>query len=80
LQQFNINVDVFDPHADKHEVEEEYGIKLIDRIEEKYEGVILAVSHQEFLNLELDKLKSSDLSVIFDTKAVLDRKLIDSRL
>ena len=29
LQQFNINVDVFDPHADKHEVLEEYGITLI---------------------------------------------------
>jgi UDP-N-acetyl-D-galactosamine dehydrogenase len=32
LQQFNISVDVFDPHADKHEVEEEYGIKLLDKI------------------------------------------------
>lgn len=80
LEQFNINVDVFDPHADKHEVEEEYGIKLIDRIQNTYDGIILAVSHQEFLKLEFDKLKSSSLSIIFDTKAFLDRSLIDSRL
>jgi UDP-N-acetyl-D-galactosamine dehydrogenase len=80
LQQFNINVDVFDPHADKHEVGEEYGIKLIENIENTYDGIILAVSHQVFLGLELDKLKSSNSSVIFDTKSFLDRSLIDARL
>jgi UDP-N-acetyl-D-galactosamine dehydrogenase len=80
LEQFNINVDVFDPHADKHEVAEEYGLNLIDSIQNKYDGIILAVSHKEFLKLELDSLKSSSSSVIFDTKAFLDRSLIDSRL
>jgi UDP-N-acetyl-D-galactosamine dehydrogenase len=80
LQQFNIDVEVFDPHADKHEVGEEYGIKLIDSIENTYDGIILAVSHQVFLGLELNKLKSSNSSVIFDTKSFLDRSLIDARL
>ncbi|MEY2922378.1 MAG: hypothetical protein RL108_1000 [Bacteroidota bacterium] len=80
LQQFNINVDVFDPHADKHEVLEEYGIILIDTINKTYDGVILAVSHVEFLALDLDKLKSSSSSVIFDTKAFLNREKIDARL
>jgi UDP-N-acetyl-D-galactosamine dehydrogenase len=80
LQQFNIDVEVFDPHADKHEVGEEYGIKLIDSIENTYDGIILAVSHQVFLGLDLDKLKSSNSSVIFDTKSFLNRSLIDARL
>ncbi len=80
LQQFNINVDVFDPHADEHEVSEEYGIKLIDKISESYDGIVLAVSHKEFLELDLEKLKSSSSSVIFDTKAFLNRSLIDARL
>ena len=80
LQQFNINVDVFDPHADEHEVAEEYGITLIDKINKTYNGIILAVSHKEFLSLELDQLKSSNSSVIFDTKAFLNRSLIDARL
>jgi UDP-N-acetyl-D-galactosamine dehydrogenase len=80
LQQFNINVDVYDPHADEHEVLEEYGITLIDKITKTYDGIILAVSHKEFLGLELDQLKSSNSSVIFDTKAFLNRSLIDARL
>jgi UDP-N-acetyl-D-galactosamine dehydrogenase len=80
LQQFNINVDVFDPHADEHEVLEEYNITLIDKINKTYSGIILAVSHKEFLGLELDKLKSSNSSVIFDTKSFLNRSLIDARL
>ncbi len=80
LQQFNINVDVFDPHADQHEVYEEYNITLIDKINKTYNGIILAVSHKEFLELDLDQLKSSNSSVIFDTKAFLNRSLIDARL
>jgi UDP-N-acetyl-D-galactosamine dehydrogenase len=80
LQQFNINVDVFDPHADEHEVAKEYGITLVGKINKTYDGIILAVSHKEFLGLELDQLKSSNSSVIFDTKAFLNRSLIDARL
>ena len=80
LQQFNINVDVFDPHADKHEVAEEFGIKLIETIQKTYDGILLAVSHQKFSGIELDKIKSSSTSVIFDTKAFFDRSLIDGRL
>jgi UDP-N-acetyl-D-galactosamine dehydrogenase len=80
LQQFNINVDVFDPHANGNEVIEEYGITLIDKINKTYDGIILAVSHKEFLGLELNKIKSSNSSVIFDTKAFLDREIVDSRL
>jgi len=80
LQQFNINVDVFDPHANEHEVVEEYGITLINEINKTYDGIILAVSHKEFLRLELEHLKSSNSSVIFDTKAFLNRSLIDARL
>jgi UDP-N-acetyl-D-galactosamine dehydrogenase len=80
LQQFNINVDVFDPNADKHEVAEEYGLNLIDAINDTYDGIILAVSHKEFLQIDLASLRSSSAAVIFDTKAFLDRSLIDSRL
>jgi UDP-N-acetyl-D-galactosamine dehydrogenase len=80
LQQFNINVDVFDPHADKHEVSEEYGLTLIDKINKTYCGIILAVSHREFFGLDLDQLKSSNSSVIFDTKSFLNRSLVDARL
>jgi UDP-N-acetyl-D-galactosamine dehydrogenase len=80
LIQFGMQVDVFDPHADKHEVEEEYGIHLVDRISLKYEAIVLAVSHKEFLALDLKALCVDGNSVIFDTKSFLDRSLVDARL
>ncbi len=80
LIQFGMQVDVYDPHAHKHEVEEEYGIHLLDKISSTYEAIILAVSHKEFFALDVRALCSDGNSVIFDTKSFLDRSLVDARL
>ncbi len=80
LQEYKINVDVFDPHAEEKEVKNEYGVILIGKLTKKYEGIILAVAHNEFLNLNYDVLKSSIRSVIFDTKSFLKRNEVDARL
>jgi UDP-N-acetyl-D-galactosamine dehydrogenase len=80
LKQFKINVDVFDPHACQQEVLDEYGLTLIEKLTNTYDGIILAVSHKEFLEIDLNQLKSSNSSIIFDTKAFFKRSLIDERL
>jgi UDP-N-acetyl-D-galactosamine dehydrogenase len=80
LQQFNINVNVFDPHANKNEVEEEYGIKLLENIDSKYDAIVLAVSHTDFLNFNYFDIKKNVNSIIFDLKGFLDRKIVDTRL
>jgi UDP-N-acetyl-D-galactosamine dehydrogenase len=80
LLQFGIKVDVYDPIAVKHEVKVEYGLTLIDELNETYNGIILAVSHRDFFGLDLHQLKSSHLSVIFDIKAFLNRSMVDARL
>lgn len=80
LSQFGIEVDVYDPHANKEEVQKEYGIKLLEKIDKSFDAVILAVSHSEFLKLDFEALRKSEKSVIFDTKAFLDRNIIDARL
>lgn len=80
LDQFGLIVDVYDPHADKQEVHEEYGINLINEITDTYQAIVLAVSHKEFLALDIKKLGSDESAVIFDTKSFLDRNLVDSRL
>jgi len=80
LIQFKTSVDVYDPHADKAEVENEYGIKLIDKIDSKYDAIILAVSHIEFKKLIFTDLKISTDSIIFDIKGFLDRGIVDVRL
>ena len=79
LQQFNIGVDVFDPHANKLEVAEEYGIKLLNNITDIYEGIILAVSHQEFKNITFSEILKTS-GVLYDTKGFIDHSIVDGRL
>ncbi len=80
LLQYGMKVEVYDPHADHHEVNEEYNINLIGEVGTEYDAVILAVSHKEFLNIEYKKIIKNSNSVIFDTKSFLDRNLVDARL
>lgn len=79
LIQFGLDVDVYDPHADAKEVSKEYGISLVAK-PIKYDAVILAVSHDEFIHINLNELKNSEKCVVFDIKAILDRNQIDGRL
>lgn len=79
LQDFGVEVDVYDPNAEAHEVMEEYGVHLIKNIEQKYDSVILAVAHDAFNQIKIDELLNTN-GVIYDVKAKLDKQLIDGRL
>ena len=80
LSSFGINVSIFDPQVDAKLVQDEYNISLIDRIESKFDAVILAVAHDDFKNIDYKGMKKNGKSVIFDIKNFIDRKLVDSRL
>jgi UDP-N-acetyl-D-galactosamine dehydrogenase len=79
LVQFGLEVDVSDPHADVSQVKKEYKIEL-KQTPTKYDAIILAVAHNEFLSLDLNDLKNGQHTVIFDSKAALDRESVDARL
>lgn len=79
LIQFGLDVDVYDPHADAKELSHEYGISLVAN-PIKYDAVILAVAHDEFVHINLRELKNSENCVVFDIKAILDRNQVDGRL
>lgn len=83
LNEFGCDVDVFDPWADAEEVKHEYGVKSIQKEEELipefYDAVVLAVSHREFIGLDINKYKKSN-SVVYDIKGILDKNIIDGRL
>ncbi len=82
FESYNVNVDVLDPWASADEVRHEYGLELITsskNLKEKYDAIVLAVSHKEFLQLDLTKLKSN-IGVIFDVKSLFPRELVDARL
>ena len=74
-----MEVDVCDPYAQKEEVKHEYNIELTANLG-SYDAIILAVSHEEFLELDVTSLKQESASVIYDIKAILDPKIVDSRL
>jgi UDP-N-acetyl-D-galactosamine dehydrogenase len=79
LRNFDINVEVYDPWANKIEVKHEYGIEISNSIpNEKYAAIILAVAHKEFLNLDIRYLSPN--GVVFDVKGILPKNIIDSRL
>jgi UDP-N-acetyl-D-galactosamine dehydrogenase len=80
LREFGAIVDVYDPLADKHEVEKEYSIILTDTIDKKnYKAIILAVAHDEFLNIDFSSIRSNN-TVVFDVKSILPIENIDGRL
>lgn len=79
LKQFGLDVSVYDPLASKNDVKKVYDIELCDKLD-KYDAIVLVVSHNEFLTLDITKLKKTSASVIFDIKAVLDKSIVDARL
>jgi len=79
LKEFGLEVDIYDPWADKDEVLEEYEIKLIAEIKEEYDVVLHAVSHQVFTEIDFKEILKSE-HVLFDVKSTLDRNIVDGRL
>jgi UDP-N-acetyl-D-glucosamine/UDP-N-acetyl-D-galactosamine dehydrogenase len=79
LQSFGTNIDIFDPQADAAEVKHEYGLSLVSKPDKKYHAVVLAVSHQEFKDLDLAGL-SHPKAVVYDVKGFLDKSKITARL
>ena len=77
LEDFGISVDVVDPGAGKHEVKEEYKIEMKDQPTGKYDAIIVAVSHREYLNLDesfFDSLLNKD-GLVVDVKGILRGKI-----
>lgn len=67
LLKFNLKVSVYDPVANKDEVEREYDIKLLNDFQiSDFDSLIFAVSHAEFKELKVKKLKG----FIYDIKGI----------
>jgi UDP-N-acetyl-D-glucosamine/UDP-N-acetyl-D-galactosamine dehydrogenase len=79
LKEFGVNVTVHDPYADTHEVKEEYGIEITTQLSNKYDGILLAVSHDEYKSLNLENFKNPN-AVVFDIKSMWDKESVDARL
>jgi UDP-N-acetyl-D-galactosamine dehydrogenase len=80
LQDYDINVQVFDPMADTHEIREEYDIDLVSEDKLKpAQAILLAVPHQYFMTKDwsyITGLLENQTGVVIDVKARLDRNTI----
>lgn len=83
LKEFGCSVDVHDPWAINDEVFHEYGFNLTDKNcltqLDKYQGIVIAVAHNQFRNLQVSHIDKQQL-VIFDLKAILPKNQSDARL
>jgi UDP-N-acetyl-D-galactosamine dehydrogenase len=81
LMNFDINVDVHDPWANKEEVMKDYNINLLDKNvnidTSHYSAIILAVAHKLFLSMNISK---NNNLVLFDVKGILPKSSVDGRL
>ena len=72
FNEFGLNITIFDPWARKEEVENEYNLEITNSLPvDTFDAIVLAVAHNKFLNIDLNSLKRSSKSIIYDVKGCL---------
>lgn len=66
IESFSCKVEIVDPHADPEEYKEEYGFELSEKPTGKYDAVIVAVNHEDYV-----KMTESDFSELLTDKGIL---------
>ena len=75
LKSYNINVDTYDPWANPDEVMHEYKLHTSTNIKnEKYDAVVLAVAHKEFLQMNFNDFLVEN-GILYDVKGILNEKI-----
>ncbi len=79
LNEYGCAVSVYDPWIDWNQNEIEASCKIVQDIDHlKFDAAVLAVGHQQFLEMSIRNLLNSD-GIIYDVKSVLNEK-VDGRL
>lgn len=81
LKEYTTNITICDPWASSKDVKSVYNIDIVKNLSsnEKFDGVILCVSHNEFQNINIKEILNP-ISVVYDVKGVLPRDVVDGRL
>jgi UDP-N-acetyl-D-galactosamine dehydrogenase len=83
LNEYHMDVDVYDPWVDASEAEYEYGISPVQAVvENTYDAVVLAVAHEQFKKMGAEEIRALGKSqhVLYDLKYVLNAAESDIRL
>lgn len=80
LQEYNVNITVYDPWANPAIAKREYSIDIVNELPTaKFDSAIMAVAHNEFSELNIDSLLK-ERHVIYDVKGFMTKALVDGRL
>lgn len=80
LEEYTPNITIYDPWANADHVRHEYGLEVVNELPDmKYDALILAVAHKEFLDMDVKNLIKEN-GVVYDVKGILPRDIVDGRL
>lgn len=81
LKSYGLLIDIYDPWANPSEVSKHYGIDIVSQFpkEDGYAAILLAVSHNDFKEINLQYYKDKGC-IIYDVKGVLNKTLVSKRL
>jgi UDP-N-acetyl-D-galactosamine dehydrogenase len=80
LEDFGTQVTIYDPCADPKEVWAAHGVvSQKTKPTNTYDGIVLAVAHKEFKDIDLKKLQK-ETSIIYDVKNYLSSEIVDKTL
>ena len=79
LKEYGLDITIYDPWANPDEVEHEYNLVTTSSLpKEKFDTIILGVSHNEFLDINFNTILNSK-GLIYDVKGILP-KIANKRL
>jgi UDP-N-acetyl-D-galactosamine dehydrogenase len=71
LEDYGIQVTIFDPWANPAEVQHEYDLRMVNEVPKSaFDAVVLGVAHADFLGLDINSLRKT-CSILYDVKGVL---------
>lgn len=80
IQDFGVNITIYDPWANPSEVLHEYKMTTTTTIpDEKFDAIVLTVAHKEFLSIDFKSLLKND-GVLYDVKGILKKEDTHGRL
>ena len=80
LKEYGANITIHDPWANEQEVFHEYGLTSLKTLpNQKFDAVVLTVSHNKFKGLDYQSLKNNN-AVVYDVKNFINDTYVDGRL
>ena len=83
IKRYNCNVDIYDPWADREEVQHEYGLRTVEAPKQgKYDAVILTVAHDKTRDMGAKKIRTfcKENHLLYDLKHIFSKIETDLRL